>query len=165
MTKSTPFMVSARAGASPISVQFTSRATKNVILRAAKDLGLRRLRPFAALRVTRYGRPPDDHRGPSRVGFFETRRSSEAVILVSRSPERSEGAAKDLLLGRAQILRCAQDDSSPSVRASGGKPRPGSYLSFNPTRCSIYNTREYMYITGDNPYGNGNRRRTTGAAG
>src|SRR5712692_4627370 len=66
-----------------------------------------------------------------------------------RPPSVLLSAAKDLSMGSAQILRCAQDDSSPSVRASGGKPRPGSYLSFNPRRCSIYNTREYMYITGE----------------
>src|SRR5579864_1006312 len=41
--------------------------------------------------------------GLTRVGFFETRWSPEAVIL---------SAAKDLSPGQAQILRCAQDDTS-----------------------------------------------------
>ena len=49
----------------PISVNFTSRATRNVILSAAKDLGARRIRPFAALRVTLDGRPPNDLGGRS----------------------------------------------------------------------------------------------------
>src|SRR5712692_2727813 len=34
-------------------------------------------------------------------------------------------AAKDLSLGRAQILRCAQDDSRASVNVFGACPRPG----------------------------------------
>jgi len=39
-----------------------------------------------------------------------------------RPPAVILSAAKDLSPGRAQILRCAQDDSSASVNAYGGTP-------------------------------------------
>ena len=45
--------------------------------------------------------------------FFETRWSPEAVIL---------SAAKDLRLARREILRCAQDDTSPLAGSFPKKP-------------------------------------------
>ena len=42
--------------------------------------------------------------------------------LYGRPPSVILSAAKDLSLGRAQILRCAQDDSSAEVHVSGAYP-------------------------------------------
>ena len=58
--------------------------------------------------------PPHDARAPhdDRKGRHH-RRELKPVILSE---------AKDLSLGRAPILRFAQDDSSAGVNAYGGKP-------------------------------------------
>src|SRR5712692_3464145 len=92
-----------------------TRATTNVILSAAKDLGLRRVRSFAALRITAGGR------GDPRAVHFLSKATAAGAL-----PNRA-----------CQILRCAQDDTrrpaargtrrgtSPGVNASGACPRPG----------------------------------------
>jgi len=54
-----------------------------------------------------------DHEGPYTGRFFETRWSPEAVIL---------SAAQELSPGQAQILRCAQDDTSHLAGSFPTKP-------------------------------------------
>ena len=44
------------------------------------------------------------------------------VQRAGRPPSVILRCAQDLSLGRAQILRCAQNDSSASVNAYGGSP-------------------------------------------
>jgi hypothetical protein len=61
----------------------------------------------------RDSRWPGRPRGSTRVGFYETQRSPEAVIL---------SAAKDLRCARREILRCAQDDTSHLAGSFPKKP-------------------------------------------